>query len=95
MRITSKQHQAIKKYFLEVFKKGKIYLFGSRVDDNAKGGDIDLYVVTAEQKDLVRKKITFLAKLKKEIGEQKIDLVFDKGAERTIDRKAKSQGVLL
>ena len=95
MRITAKQHQAIKKYFVEVFEKGKIYLFGSRVDDAAKGGDIDLYVMTPNKEDLLRKKITFLAKLKREIGEQKIDLLFDRGLDRAIDEKAKSQGILL
>ncbi len=95
MRITTKQHQAIKKYFDEIFERGKIYLFGSRIDDDAKGGDIDLYVMTPKQEDLIRKKITFLAKLKREIGEQKIDLLFDRGLDRPIDKKAKSQGILL
>ena len=55
MRLTFKQHQAIKKYFLEVFREGQIYLFGSRVDDNKKGGDIDLYIRTEDREDLVRK----------------------------------------
>ena len=95
MRLTPQQHQAIKKYFLDVFKEGQIYLFGSRVDDRRRGGDIDLYIRTPQQKNLVRKKIDFLVKLKREIGEQKIDVVFDKGLERYIDREAREKGVLL
>jgi len=95
MRLTPQQHQAIKKYFLDVFKEGQIYLFGSRVDDRRRGGDIDLYIRTPEQKNLVRKKIDFLVKLKREIGEQKIDVVFDKGLKRHIDREAQEKGVLL
>ena len=95
MRITSKQHQAIKKYFLEIFKEGQIYLFGSRVDDEKKGGDIDLYIRTENRKELVRKKVDFLVKLKREIGQQKIDVVFDKGLHRMIDSLAIREGVLL
>ncbi len=78
MRLTLYQQQAIKKYFLEVFEEGDIYLFGSRVDDNAKGGDIDLYLVVPNQNNLAIKRIKFLVKLKRDIGEQKIDVVFDR-----------------
>ena len=95
MRLTPRQHNAIKKYFLDVFKEGQIYLFGSRVDDRRRGGDIDLYIRTPRLENLVRKKIDFLVKLKREIGEQKIDVVFDKGLERYIDREVREKGVLL
>lgn len=95
MRLTSAQHQAIKKYFLEVFEEGQIYLFGSRVDDAKRGGDIDLYIRTKETKNLMRKKLDFLVKLKREIGNQKIDIVFDKHTHRAIDSVAMKEGILL
>ncbi len=95
MRLTPKQHQAIKKYFLEVFQDGEIYLFGSRIDDEKKGGDIDLYIRTKDKQNLVRKKLDFLVKLKREIGEQKIDVVFDRGLQRAIDSIAMEKGVAL
>lgn len=95
MRLTSIEHQAIKKYFIEVFKEGKIYLFGSRVDDSRKGGDIDLYLQIKETTHLVSKKLDFLVKLKREIGQQKIDVVFDKSLNRMIDRIAMRDGILL
>ena len=95
MRLTSKQHKAIKKYFIEIFKEGEIYLFGSRVDENRKGGDIDLYLRLKERKNLVVKKLDFLVKLKREIGLQKIDVVFDKNLNRAIDRVAMNEGILL
>jgi len=95
MRLTAKEHHAIKKYFFEVFKEGKIYLFGSRVDDNRKGGDIDLYLQIKDTKSLVSKKLDFLVKLKREIGQQKIDVVFDKNLNRAIDRVAINEGVVL
>ena len=74
MRLKSYQIKAIKETFFEVFESGEIYLFGSRVRDNLRGGDIDLYLVVKDKKDLFKKKIKFLAKLKRKIGEQKIDI---------------------
>jgi len=72
-----------------------IYLFGSRLDDEKRGGDIDLYLSVKEKDALVRKKVDFLVKLKREIGLQKIDVVFDKGLSRAIDFIAKQEGVKL
>jgi len=37
MRLNEKYKKVIKQAFLEVFKEGEIYLFGSRVDDSLKG----------------------------------------------------------
>lgn len=95
MRLSTQQHQAIKKYFLEVFHDGHIYLFGSRVDDEKKGGDIDLYIDSHDKENLVHKKLDFLVKLKREIGNQKIDVVFNKGLHRAIDNVAMQKGILL
>jgi predicted nucleotidyltransferase len=55
-----------------------IYLFGSRVHDNLKGGDIDLLVSTDKDKMTFKNKVLFLVDLKKKLGDQKIDVVFDK-----------------
>ena len=85
----------IKKAFLEVFKSGNIYLFGSRVDDTKKGGDIDLYLVVKDHNDLFRKKIKFLSQVKKELGEQKIDVVFNIDENRLIEKEAKKWGIKL
>ena len=95
MRLTPYQQKAIKRHFLETFKEGEIYLFGSRVDDSAKGGDIDLYLTVSDLKDLAIKRVKFLVVLKRDIGEQKIDVVFNRGRNRLIDKIAKEQGVRL
>ena len=68
---------AEKRVFLQavhsVDPDAKVYLFGSRVDDSAKGGDIDLLVfsdkITYEDKLAVKKAIFSC------LDEQKIDLV--------------------
>ncbi|HIP30127.1 MAG TPA: nucleotidyltransferase domain-containing protein [Sulfurospirillum arcachonense] len=95
MRLSKKQHQAIKDTFLKVFKTGNIYLFGSRVDDSKKGGDIDLYLVSTCKEDLTSKKIDFLVKLKSIIGEQKIDVVLSRDKTRPIEQEAIKNGILL
>lgn len=79
MRLTPLQIHSIKHVALEVFgSAAQVYLFGSRVDDQRRGGDIDLYVTQTnlsleEQLDA---KLKFLVKIKQQLGEQRIDLVF-------------------
>ena len=74
MRLSDFEVKSIKSSFEKVFKKGAIYLFGSRVNDDKKGGDIDLYIQPKDLVDLSLKKINFLVELKSKIGEQKIDV---------------------
>jgi hypothetical protein len=87
MRLTTFEIQSILTTFHEVFGDGKVYLFGSRLDDAQKGGDIDLYFEVASGENLHQKKIDFLVKLQDKIGEQKIDIVFAKDASRSIEKE--------
>lgn len=72
MRLSKPERQAIKSAILSQDPKAKIYLYGSRTDDQKKGGDIDL-LVFSEKLDLSLK-ISILASIKETLGEQKIDL---------------------
>jgi len=56
MRLTNLEQKMIKKAFVETFQSGDIYLFGSRVDDTKRGGDIDLYLVPSVKIDDERQK---------------------------------------
>jgi len=94
MRLTPTEIEMIKKTFYEVFGDGKIYLFGSRVDDSLKGGDIDLFIDTVTTNKL-QKKIEFLSALKQRIGDQKIDVVISKDYTRLIEREALAKGIEL
>lgn len=78
MRLTDAQLQAIKTTFKDCFlKNDSLWLFGSRVDAAQKGGDLDLYIETsdADLRSIAQRKLDFLVELKKQIGEQKIDVI--------------------
>ena len=95
MRINDRMVDQIRKSFSEIFHNGSIYLFGSRVDDNLKGGDIDLYIETEDKSDLFEKKIKFLARLKRSIGEQRIDVVFNEDDSRLVEREVQKCAIKL
>jgi len=95
MRLTNSEVKAITSIFKEVFKSGQIYLFGSRVDDSLRGGDIDLYIQTDNMDNLMEKKIEFLVSLKRKIGEQKIDVVISRDVDRPIEQEALKKGIRL
>ena len=96
MRISKKRIEIIKQAAMEIFGRDcKMWIFGSRVDDTKRGGDIDIFIEIPHRiSDKIKKEIKFLAKLKKELGDQKIDLVVRvKGEDDFISREAKRKGV--
>ncbi|QWF71953.1 nucleotidyltransferase domain-containing protein [Methylomonas paludis] len=101
MRITARQQQIICDSTLKYFgADARVWLFGSRVDDQARGGDIDLYIEAQRQDaaELISAKLQFLRELHKKIGEQKIDVVLHRrndAEELPIYRIARESGVLL
>lgn len=95
MRLTTFEVTAIKQSAQEVFGSGvDVFLFGSRVDDDKRGGDIDLYIKTQTNNDLTHK-IQFLIALEQKIGEQKIDVILAMDKNRLIEQQAMNTGVLL
>lgn len=78
MRLSQQQITAIKELTEETFgDDAEVYLFGSRVDDTRRGGDIDLYVETDldDPEQIVEARLRFLSRLKQRIGDQRIDVV--------------------
>ena len=97
MRLSEAERKAIKDCAAEVFgSQAEVRLFGSRVDDSALGGDIDLYVETDREVPL-SDELTFKSRLKDRIGEQKIDIVIHvRGSEASlIEQSAQSTSVAL
>lgn len=99
MRLTQEQIAAIRISANEVFGVGvQVWLFGSRVDDRKRGGDIDLLVRPAAThiKPSLASKVRFLNKLERRIGERKVDIVVETADDpRPIVRVAHETGVLL
>ena len=77
MRLSEKQIKVLKDKLNSISSSAKLYLFGSRVDDTKKGGDIDLLVVSKEvtKKDLRLLRIDFFDHFE----EQKLDIILDDG----------------
>ena len=77
MRLSEEQIKVLKDKLNSISSNAKLYLFGSRVDDTKKGGDIDLLVVSKEvtKKDLRLLRIDFFDHFE----EQKLDIILDDG----------------
>ncbi|WP_422134210.1 nucleotidyltransferase domain-containing protein [Endozoicomonas sp. ALD040] len=100
MRITSEHAGHICNVLQHYFgAKTDIWLFGSRVDDNQRGGDIDLYIETDLQSPeaVFDAKLHSLVDIKQHIGDQKIDLViYRRGKHReAIHHEARNTGIQL
>jgi len=54
-----------------------------------------LYFVVQEHSNLFEKKIKFLSRVKRELGEQKIDIVFNSDNSRLIEKEAIKWGIKL
>jgi len=77
MRLTVNEITLLKEKLALLSREAKLYLFGSRVDDSKRGGDIDLLVVSQKvtKKDLRKLRVAFF----KIFGEQKLDIILDDG----------------
>ncbi|TIC78977.1 nucleotidyltransferase domain-containing protein [Crenobacter intestini] len=78
-----------------------VYLFGSRVDDTRRGGDIDLWLELPSPLDalaLAALCSRFVAAIWQQVGRQRIDVVFSAAGEaddRLIIEEARRNGVKL
>ncbi len=83
MRLTAEQIQAIRDSVCAALgNDASVWLFGSRVDDTRRGGDIDLLVrpppeLGADPEQAFLAKLRLLAELKRRLGERKVDVIFE------------------
>lgn len=74
MRLSNQVIQYIKTQLKRIEPESQVYIFGSRADDSAKGGDIDILWLTKEV--MPKRKIRmFKIGFYKKFGWQKIDVV--------------------
>ena len=99
-RLSSSEIESISLSFKKFFSQSDhLWLFGSRADPSALGGDIDLYIETTLNLDeAIDQKIHFITELYYKIGDQKIDVVLNCTQTNyilPIYKIAKEQGILL
>jgi len=99
MRLSQPEISAIKCSVADVFgESAEVWLFGSRTDDSARGGDIDLMVSVEHPIDNPAWECARLeASIMLKLGEQKIDVVLKApGLKKSlIHEVAQEQGILL
>ena len=87
MRLSTNEINLIKNKVNIIFGETIIYLFGSRIDDGKKGGDIDLYIISEVNEDLFKKKIK-LKTILEDLLFKPVDIVIAKDENRVIEKEA-------
>jgi predicted nucleotidyltransferase len=93
MRLVHEERLAITDAIHQEDANAAIFLFGSRVDDATKGGDIDLLVLS--KKINLMAKLAILAQLHQRLGARKIDLAIYPDATSPFPRMVMQTGVPL
>ena len=79
MRLQPTEQEAIRSACRDTLPVGsRVRLFGSRLDDTRRGGDIDLLIEFPQPlpaEELVARRTRFAARLYRVLGEQRIDIV--------------------
>ncbi len=96
MRLKQKLVQSIKNSIYASFGFVDIYLFGSRTDDNKRGGDIDIAIDTEiSKKEFRKRKVRFIMEMMKQNLDLKIDLVKYRNTNSLLSEEIKSSAIKL
>jgi len=87
LRLSTKEINLIKSRVKAIFGETIIYLFGSRIDDNKIGGDIDLYIIPKVNDEIFKKKIKIKSVLE-DILFKPVDIIIAKDKNRLIEIEA-------
>ena len=93
MRLAPGEQLAIRDTIHQADTDALIYLFGSRTDDTAKGGDIDLLVLSKTINLMA--KLEILTQLHYRLGERNIDIAVYPDTIHPFPRMVMQTGVLL
>ena len=94
MRLENIVLNKIKEAIYNSFGDVKIYLFGSRVDDTKKGGDIAIDT-NLDAIEFRRRKIKFLTNLFKKDFHLKIDIVNLNTKDELLKKQVEKDGILI
>ena len=98
MRLSEHYRVQIRAAATDVFGSDVVVrLFGSRVDDHCKGGDIDLHLEVGPDADIATGEIRFRAELWKRLDEEQVDVIIARRGDRRrwIDETATREGILV
>jgi len=95
MRITEVEKNVIIDAVKNTDSNAKVWLFGSRVDDSKKGGDIDIAILSEKIDKDVMEKIKVRRSICDRIGDQKIDIITTSNGKEAIFRLAVEEGIKL
>jgi predicted nucleotidyltransferase len=91
MRITDAEKDALVHSVRQADANARIWLFGSRLDDSKKGGDIDIAVLSPLIK--IPERMRIRRTIMDRIGEQKIDIVVSSDGTDPFFRLAAETGI--
>ena len=84
MRLTPQEISTFVQVIDTADTDAELYLFGSRVDDNLRGGDIDLLIHSSKIDKYQLRKIKW--QLLELLGEQKLDIILSKDLKESFVR---------
>jgi uncharacterized protein len=93
MRLKKDEITYIKNTISSFDPKATVYLFGSRVNDQLKGGDIDILIFSEIINLNIKRQIRI--KLYDKLGEQKIDIVIARDKQKPFVRLALQNSIVL
>ncbi len=96
MRLSEEEIAIIKNSVLKYSQNATIILFGSRVHDNKKGGDIDIFV-KSDKIITLKEKLKILTDIESSGILRKVDLIFKmpNSKEQSIFKTAEKEGIVL
>ena len=89
MRLKKDEIELIKRVIKSVIE-GEIYIFGSRIDDNKKGGDVDIYIIPDKNLN-AKERLEILTEIKIILEDKlflPVDIVISKDKNRPIEKEA-------
>ena len=93
MRLTQYQRNIITTTIKEFDSNAEIRLFGSRMDDQKKGGDIDIFIISSRLS--YRDKLVIRYKLKDKLGDRKIDILIKEKPDNAFSRFAYNNSIII
>jgi uncharacterized protein len=93
MRLSVHEQRALAEIVTAVDPDAEVWLHGSRTDDDGRGGDIDLLVMS--QRIGLAEKLDILARLHATLGDRKIDITVARDDQRPFVRLARARGIQL